>query len=968
MRSLRSSTWGLAVLGVCLCAADPAPGQLSGRMGLNLAEPHASALAPTPRRVRVGTVTGRVTRQTNGQPVAGVSVGIAELRLGSTTGPDGRYTISQVPAGRHTLEIRGPGYETVRRSVTVSDNGVATLDLALREEALGLEGIVVTGTAGQARRREVGNSIATVNVSEDVAPAPNVDNLLAGRTPGVNINLSGGMAGSGAQIRLRGNSSAAMSNTPLIYVDGVRMRGDAYRSTAGSNVAASPLNDINPNDIERVEIIKGAAATTLYGTEAASGVIQIFTKRGAAGTPRIEFQSDVSGSRLQKFGPENEPYMRLDPWMRTGIQQRYSGSISGGSGDMRYFVSGALDDNSGVLPKDSERRYNVRGNFNFNPYESLQLQWNTAYTTSDISNPPGGNNGNGLLLNAYRRPNNFVGSNDPAVISKVLDWEVHSEINHLITGGSATYQPIENLTNRVTVGFDRAENDLRQWRPYGFFLAPQGLLGTRNWTSSTLTAEYVGSYDWQITPEFRSNFSLGGQSVTTEVNSVSGDAERLAAPGEPTLSAGGTRTSGEDRLRVINAGFFLQNLFDFKSRYFLTLGLRVDGNSAFGENLGLQPYPKASASYVISDEPFWNESWGEVKLRAAYGHAGRAPGAFDAVRTWNPVGWGGNSAFFPGSVGNPDLGPERTREYELGFDGSFLQRRLNVDFTHYHQLTTDALMRVRQVPSMGFLGSQLKNVGTIRNKGVELAVNTTPLELDDFGWDVGFSVATNFNKVIDLGEATPFEIGARSLVAEGGWVPGVYGRRLLNPNEIAEPVFEKADGGRYVFGPNLPTHTYNVRSELRLPAGISLSGRAEYQGGNFIHVDVDRNLAVRGVLPECNDIYPLIRTAERATLTARERARCDVRIAEGTYSLFVYAADFLKLRDLTLAVPVPSSVVGSHETALSLSLQNLRLWVHDDFVAWDPEMMQNGPGGAVRQIVEDLPAPYRVTASLRVRL
>lgn len=920
------------------------------------------------RTVLQGTITGRVIRAATGQPLSGVTVGIPGLRLSSVTGPDGRYTLNQVPTGRHTIEARLLGYGTVRMPVTVSDNGTATANLTLAEEAVGLDEIVVTGTAAPARRREVGNSIATVDLRNEIAPTTNVDNLLAGRAPGAMVNLSGGMAGSGAQIRLRGNTSAAMSNTPLIYVDGVRMRSDAYSVTTGANIAASPLNDINPNDIERVEIIKGAAATTLYGTEAASGVIQIFTKRGGTGKPTVEFESSVARSRLQAFGPENEPYMRLDPWLSSGIQQRYSASVSGGAADVRYFVSGAMDDSEGVLPNDAERRYNVRGNLNFSPHEKLQLQWNTAYTTSNITNPPAGNNGNGLLLNAYRRPNNFVGSNDPEVISKVLDWNISTEINHLIAGGTASYQPLENFTNRVSIGYDRAQNDLRQYRPYGFFLAPQGILGTRNWTSTTLSAEYVGTYDWQVSSAFRSAFSFGGQSVTTEVNSVSGNAERLAAPGEPTLSSAGSTTSSESRLRVINAGVFLQNVFDLKSRYFLTLGLRADGNSAFGENLGLELYPKASASYVISDEPFWNEGWGELKLRAAYGHAGRAPGAFDAVRTWNAVGFGGNPAFYPGSVGNPDLGPERTREYEFGFDGGFLNRRANIEFTYYHQLTTDALMNVLQIPSMGFLGSQLRNVGTIRNKGVELGVNTTPLQRDNFGWDLGFTLATNHNKVIDLGGATPFEIGARSLVEEGGWVPGVYGRKLLNPNELAEPVFETANGGRYVFGPNLPTHTFGINSELRFPAGIRLSGRAELQGGNYIHVDADRNLAVRGVLPECEDIYPLITAGQREGLTAKQRARCDRRIAEGTYSLFVYPADFMKLRDATLLVPVPARLVGDRTASFSLSLQNLRLWRNDEFTAWDPEMMQNGPGGQVRQIVEDLPAPYRVIASFRLRL
>jgi TonB-dependent starch-binding outer membrane protein SusC len=926
--------------------------------------------APAPALAQAtGTVSGVVTSQV-GQPVSGANVVVVGTQRGTLTNAEGRFIIPNVPAGSQRVRASMIGYQPQEQTVTLVAGQSAVLDFQLQSQAVHLDEVVVTGTAGQARRREVGNSIATINVGTAPEAPLNIDNLLQGRAAGVTVTHSGGMTGSGAQIRLRGNTSAAMSNTPLIYVDGVRIRSDAYPSAQhggrGSRTAGSPLNDINPNDIERIEIIKGAAATTLYGTEAAAGVMQIFTKRGAEGAPSIDFQADVSAARLQAFGPENEPYMRLDPWMRTGVHQRYSASVSGGSTDLRYFLSGAVDDGTGVLPNDAQRKYSVRGNFNINPRDNLQLQWNTSYTNDQISNPPAGNNAQGLLLNAYRGSANFIGEYNIDRINEVLDWRINTEVNHLISGMTATFQPLQNFTHRLSIGYDRAQNDLRHYRPFGFIFVPQGILQTRNWTASTLTLDYVGSYDWQVTPEFRSSFSVGGQTVTNEVNSVTGEAENLPAPGEPTLSAGAQRTAGESRIRVINAGVFLQNLLDWQSRYFLTLGLRVDGNSAFGQNMGLQPYPKASLSYVISEEGFWNETWGDLKLRAAYGHAGRAPGAFDAVRTWNAVGWGGSPAFYPGSVGNPDLGPERTREFEAGFDGSFLDRRFNLEFSYYHQLTTDALMNVRQVPSLGFLGSQLRNVGRIQNRGVELAVNTTPVQRTNLGWDVGFTLATNSNTVLDLGGAAPFGIGARSLVEEGGWVPGVFGRKLLNPHEIAEPVFAN-DGDRYVFGPNIATRTFGLSSELRMPRKIRLSGRAEYQGGHFIHVDVDRNLAIRSALPECEAVYPLIEAGQRDGLTAMQRARCDRTIAEGTYSLFVYPADFVKLRDLTLALPMPLRLPGVNDASLRVSLQNVRLWLNEDFTAWDPEMMQDGPGEAVRQITEDLPAPYRITTSLRLR-
>src|SRR5690606_10283340 len=165
--------------------------------------------------------------------------------------------------------------------------------------------------------------------------------------------------------------------------------------------------------------------------------------------------------------------------------------------------------------------------------------------------------------------------------------------------------------------------------------------------------------------------------------------------------------------------------FSLKDRYFLTVAMRVDGNSAFGQDFGLQVYPKATVSYVVSDEAFWPETLGQVKLRAAWGHAGRAPGAFDAVRTWNAKPWRGATGFLPENVGNPNLGPERTIEWEAGFDAGLLDDRLTVDVSYYDQRTVDALFQVQQTPSAGFGGSQLENVGEISNRGFEAAVNAT---------------------------------------------------------------------------------------------------------------------------------------------------------------------------------------------------------------------------------------------------
>jgi TonB-dependent SusC/RagA subfamily outer membrane receptor len=609
--------------------AFPLPGRLrsgaiAGLMAIVSGTGSLTAQAPT------GTVSGRVIADNN-QPLVGAQVSLRGTGLGTRTGDNGRYTIVNVPVGQYRLRAQMLGHRPVEDSISVMAGQVVTRDVTMRVEALGLDALVITGTAGAARQREVGNAVAQINMSQVQAPPTNIGQLLQGRAAGMTVMPSSGMAGSGSMIRLRGNVSVAMSNQPLIYVDGVRLRSDGYQRNVpptgselrSGNDIASPLNDINPADIERVEIIKGAAAATLYGTEAAAGVIQIFTKRGHSGRPMWTAEVDQGFSRALKFGPDpssappgdtiyscaalvsgqcvgtmqayrdsfpdrfaglptrgisraggTSSYLFLDPWLRNGYRQRYALSVGGGSEALQYFVSGTMSDEDGVLPNDNEARKVIRGNFSFTPLTNLLFNVNASYTKNHISNTAAGNNAHGLTLNAFRRERNYKSNDRPAVIDSLLNQELTSEIDHLVTGGTMTWTPIANLSNKFTVGFDLAQIENRNLRPYGFVSAPTGIISNRRNAYQTLTFDYVGNYLFDLRSELRSTVSWGAQSVTTDERETSAYGENFPGPGKPTVSSGGTTLGFEDRQRVINAGLFGQVLLDLKNRYFLTETVR----------------------------------------------------------------------------------------------------------------------------------------------------------------------------------------------------------------------------------------------------------------------------------------------------------------------------------------------------------------------------------------------------------
>src|SRR5438128_6493116 len=802
-----------------------------------------------------GRVEGRVTAAANGAPIPSAEVSVVGTNLGTRTNPEGRFALLDVPAGPHDLRILAIGYKLGTLRLVVRSDTVTTADAQLTPSVLELDAVVVTGTAGVARVREVGNSIAKVNLAEVKDPPANMDQLLQARAPGLSVMQTSGMAGEGAQIRLRGAVSVTQSNQPIVYVDGIRVRSEGYRRNRppfddsngfrGANYQASPLNDISPADIDHIEISRGSAASTLYGTEAAAGVIQIFTKHGTSGAPRWSFETGQGFAQLRPFGTDSVPYLNLRPagavngqchenpvagcsWIRNAYRSRYAGSVSGGlsgGAGFKYYVSGTWDDNDGVLPLDNERKLVTRGNFGFNLFDNVRVDWNTMYGKTDLSNTPAGNNAHGLVLNVYRAERNYRNSSDPRVIDSLLNQTITSGIERLVTGGTVTYTPASWFSHRVTIGYDLAQQENRNLRPFGFVAAPQGILNDEQIRYSILTADYVGNLDFRLSPQLAAAFSLGGQSITSEEVRTTAYGEGFPGPGLPVVSNAALFVASEARLRVVNAGFFFQDVLKFRDRYFLTGGVRFDGNSAFGRSLGLQVYPKISGSYVISDEPFWPASWGEVKLRGALGWAGRAPGAFDAVRSWRPCISAAQSCFLPGQVGDTLVGPERTREAELGFDAALVNNRVTVEATWYHRLTTDALFAIRQIPSDGWPFQQRSNVGSMSNTGVEVSVDAIVLNKPDWGIDIGGTVYTNHGLVRDLGGAVPFAAG-------GGWVQvgfapmAARGIIINNPNEIAAPDTVcrsscTADGF-HIFGPQQPTLVLGQVLTVRLPKGLTL--------------------------------------------------------------------------------------------------------------------------------------------------
>jgi TonB-dependent starch-binding outer membrane protein SusC len=665
-------------------------------------------------------------------------------------------------------------------------------------------------------------------------------------------------------------------------------------------------------------------------------------------------------------------------WPGAQWYQSYHLGVRGGGQALQYYISGQYQNDQYTLPNDRLEKYNFQGNFTMSPIENLQLQWNTGYTDQWTQNTPTGNNLSGIELQTFRQERNYFAHGDPRIVGEIMDYVYETTIERLTTGATATYSPISNLTNRFTVGYDHIMREGLNQMPFNYWELPEGMTAMNVYNRRLLTFDYVSTLRFGLTESISSNFSWGGQANGDDEHRVHAQGENFPGAVEPTVSSGALQRASEDREKVWNAGFFLQNVLDIKNRYFITGGLRVDGNSAFGEGFGLQMYPKASLSWVMSDEGFWAPGWGTIKLRAAYGQSGRAPGAFDAVRTWDPVGYAGLPAFRPENVGNPNLGPEVTGEFEAGLDGAWLQDRLKLAFTYFRQKTTDALLDVSQMPSTGFTQSQLENVGTLSNKGMEIQLDASALNRPSWGLDLGLGISTNHSMAEDIGDLPDFS-ALSGRISQGYPVPAAWDdRRVANRDSIGpfryvrceqtdeERAANRAcDQGRGIFiGALYPTQFVTPSMSLRVPGNITISARGEYRGGHHREVnEISISRSVRS--PICFPYY--IDATKDIALKPDTPALWRERCTSSAGDDYWFDADYFKLRNVSATIPMDFAFperVGN--PTLTLTLNNFYDWYRE--VPWY-DMEMGGDTGArsedVAEQTERTPAPATFRLSLR---
>src|SRR5215218_9829632 len=744
------------------------------------------------------TIRGQVTDSVGNRPLAGAEVYVvtaARTAQGARTGPSGEFTIRAVAAGDVTLRARLVGYAPQERHVTARDGEVTGADFRLAPRRTQLDEVVVTGTAGASQRRTVGNAIDRISATDvlEVAPARSVEQLIGARTPGLIVLPATGQVGTGAQLRVRGATSLSLSNDPIIYIDGVRMDSDASRGPIQRGGAgASRLNDVNPEDIESIEVIKGPAASTLYGTEASNGVIQIITKRGKTGRARFDvttrqctnwlanpegragtlYGKPTATSEIISFNLyQHEIESGHAPIFTNGRNQGYNFGLSGGSEINRYLLTVNYDDDVGVVSYNWDKKFSARANVDVLPNNQLQFQASvghirdrTRLAQAAIDIDPFSNLvwGTPLSMNTGKRG---FGTAPPEEWPSV---ESHANNDRTTLSLTGNYSPSQWFTNRLVVGLDLSgENN---WLLYpkatpGTLLAAAanaaGFKSDQRVSRQFFTLDYGTSLKYDVNDKIAFTTSGGLQAYRSEISALTGTATIFPAIPITSVTGGTNRNGIEDFVANATVGVFGQEQVAWNNRLFVTAALRADDNSAFGKEFSAAYYPKVSASWVVSEEPWWRVPvLGELRLRGALGAAGTQPGSFDAARLYDPTtGYLNQPGLVPASLGNPQLKPERSREFEAGFETTVLRNRADISYTHYSRKITDAIVNSPIPPSLGFPGFQVINVGRVSGWGDELALNVRVLEGRRVGWEIGTQLASNGNRIEDMGGTQFLTVG-----------------------------------------------------------------------------------------------------------------------------------------------------------------------------------------------------------------
>ncbi|MBD1208818.1 MAG: carboxypeptidase-like regulatory domain-containing protein [Ignavibacteria bacterium] len=851
-----------------------------------------------------GTVKGKVSDKKNGDGLQGARITLTAqsnpaTKLGKIAGKNGEYEIKNVPAGKYSVEVSYVGYKSAAQGISVDNGASVDANFQLILDVRGLDEVVVTGVASRTQKSVAEVAVSRVNASEltDKVGYTSAGQLLQGKVAGVTVTPASGNVGGGIRFNVRAGAGL-LGGSPTIFVDGVRIASGNIDGFGVGGQQVSALADLNPNDIQDIEVLKGPAATALYGPQGQNGIVLIKTKRGR-GIEQDQVTINYQGIFGWNENHRNYTAKDMESWrevnniFRRGPVQQHGVNIQGNSGIFNYFVSYENRAEQGFVVQNALARQAVRLNLDAVTSKNFAISASANYTDNSVDRPQNDNNTLGWLVNTalqspltppvgdagamgLRVPNGFsdpvggrrstfaFGGVDSAAIAAAENF---NRTQRFVGSIDLRYTPefIQGLSLSGVVGYDVRNTNSNIFFPANRTYAgvTRGSRGIFAFSAERLNIDFNATYDYTIIEGLKAKTTAGAQAWNELTRSVQANAQQFPTELIRDVGAGlaTTRVVAEGLANIRNAGWYVEQKFDYKGTFFLTGAIRQDYASSYGIEAPNIFYPAVSTAVRLDKLNFLPEAVNLAKLRVAYGENGRLPGFADAqALLWtagtSPYGAGATRSI----AGNPAIQPERTQELEIGLEAEF-DNAYGFEATYYISNSRQSLVTVPRAPSTG-LGGQPSNLASINGWGFESLIYARPIQTADYSLDLKliFNYADNLVQSLGFAEGGPAFLQDgfnRSFLIPGQRRSQFMGLRPIQPRFRADGYYDWVNQSRvgieldttgvirtplgavvgYSLGSAVPLYTGSFSIEFRFLRDFSIYALAEYAvGGNVMNV------------------------------------------------------------------------------------------------------------------------------------
>ncbi|MBO9635599.1 MAG: SusC/RagA family TonB-linked outer membrane protein [Chitinophagaceae bacterium] len=957
------------------------------------------------------SVTGTVTDAKN-SPMQGVSVKVRNTNIGTSTDASGKFTIT-VPKSGSTLEFSSVGFKT--QTVSAKEG---PMSITMAEDAARLDEVVVTGLATTVKRRNLANAVVSISSKEltGTAPAQTFDAALNGKVPGALITANSGTPGGGVSVKLRGVTSIYGNTQPLFVVDGVFIDNSTVSSgvnvvtaavpgatTSTQDNASSRVADVRAEDIENIEILKGASAAAIYGSKAAAGVVIITTKRGRSGKTKVTFGQDlgfVKASKLlgqrtwteaaaESLGGKSAAARAAikaefiaardagkiydyekEVYGNTGLTRNTVLSVVGGNEKTSFYLSGGLKDEQGIVKRTGYGSKTIRLNVDHRLSDNIKVGVSSTFLNTHADRGLFNNDNNTVtnsvvLINTPNftelhandkgvyPSNKYASANPLATIAKMENAE---DVNRFMTGVNLD-AILQKSTVSTTRFIARGGFDFYSLGTFGYFpsdlqfqAAAKGTStqGTTRSMSYNMILSLVNSY--MPSDKFSLTSSVGLTQENKDFNNILDVATRLVT-GQSNVNQASALTAYQLRDKYQDNGMFLQEEATILDAVNITGGIRLDRSTNNGDAKKYYFYPKAGVSFNITKMGgFHSELFDNLKLRAAYGQAGNFPAFGSRFTLMSIANTGGNTGLLPSTLrGRKDIAAERTSELEAGLDMSILNGRVNLELSVYEKKIKDFLLQ-RPLPGSSGFSTEYLNAGDLRNRGFEASLNLVPVSNSEIKWTSTINYWMNRSKVTRL-TIDPIQLGAFG---------PAYGTFMIEQGKSASQIVgyngpEKKIVG---IGDAEPKFQMNFWNEINFRKNFTFRFLLHWKKGGY-NVNLSELLSDGAGLSKDYD-----------KLNKEGITKADERLARyGTNHADAYTQDagFVRLREVALYYNF-SKMPASFIKGLRIGISANNFFTFTKYRGYDPEVSNFGTGFSTNVDVAPFPASKRASFHLSVDL